>query len=240
MTRVRLGELTRSEARLRAEAGALCVIPVGALEQHGEHLPLATDTLLVEEVCARAAPRAAGDVILAPTVWAGQSPHHVRLGVTVSLEPALLIAQLGAIVGELRRWFVRVAVVNGHGGNRGWLAAFALEHRCPAVSYWELVDPDTLRELVPADRGSPGHAGQMETSAMLAALPALVGMAATAFEPIAQESDALLYPEMGESGVLGDPGAATAELGERLLDAAANGVAAFFTSVPPIERTFSP
>ncbi len=87
----RLSELSRAEAGERGRAGAVCLLPVGSLEQHGEHLPVGTDSLLVETVCLRAADLARRDAIVAPTVWTGLSPHHVRLGVTVTLEPELLL-----------------------------------------------------------------------------------------------------------------------------------------------------
>lgn len=223
--RHRLSELTRTEARARAEAGALCLLPVGALEQHGEHLPLGTDCFLVEAVAHRAAALAVRDVVVAPVVWAGLSPHHVALGPTVTIEPELLIGFTRALVGELRRTFCAVLLVNGHGGNRGWLGALALQERCPVVSYWELVDPGLMHELFAADLGSVGHAGQLETSAMLAVAADLVGAHGPAFEPITRAHDPLLLPDMGESGVLGDPSVADEDRGERFIDAAATALA---------------
>ena len=99
MSSNRLFELSRVEAAERGRVGAVCVLPVGSLEQHGEHLPIGTDSLLVETVSLRAAGLAHADVVVAPTVWTGLSPHHVRLGVTVTLEPELLL--------ELTRQIVR-------------------------------------------------------------------------------------------------------------------------------------
>lgn len=219
--RHRLSELTRTEAQARASAGALCLLPVGALEQHGEHLPLGTDCFLAEAVACRAAAIATRDVVVAPSVWAGLSPHHVALGPTVTLEPELLIGLTRALVRELRRTFDAVVLVNGHGGNRGWLGALALQERCVAVSYWELVDPDLMLELFPADLGSVGHAGQVETSAMLAVAAELVAAPGPTFEPIVRQHDPLLLPDMGKSGVLGDPSAADEGRGERFASAAA-------------------
>ncbi len=232
----RLLELSRADARERGRAGALCVLPVGSLEQHGEHLPVGTDSLLVETVAYRAAGLARRDVLVAPTVWTGLSPHHVRLGLTVTLEPELLLELTRSIVRGLRGWFPQVVIVNGHGGNRGWLEAFGLAEECPVVSYWELVDPALLRTLFPVDLGSIGHAGQAETSAMLAVAPALVGDAATAaFEPIVKENDPFRLPDMGASGVLGDPSAASADAGEQFVAAAAAGLAELFDALAPTE-----
>ena len=223
--RNRLGELSRREAAERGTAGAVCLLPVGSLEQHGEHLPIGTDSLLVETVSLRSAALARADVIVAPTLWTGLSPHHVRLGVTVTIEPELLIELTRQIVRCLRPWFGRVVIVNGHGGNRGWLGALALAEECPFVNYWELIEPSLLRDLFPVDRGSIGHAGQAETSAMLAAAPELVGTAPPGFEPITLENDPFLLPDMGASGVLGNPAAATAAAGEQFVATASQGLA---------------
>ena len=225
MSSNRLIELSRVEAAERGRAGAVCVLPVGALEQHGEHLPVGTDSLLVEAVCLRAAGLAHADAVVAPTVWTGLSPHHVRLGVTVTLEPELLIALTRQIVLCLRPWFRDVVIVNGHGGNRGWLGAFALAEECPYVNYWELVEPSLLRNLFPVDLGSVGHAGQVETSAMQTVAPELVGVPAAAFEPIARENDPFLLPDMGASGVLGDPASASPVAGEQFVEAVCRGLA---------------
>jgi creatinine amidohydrolase len=212
----------------------VCVLPVGSLEQHGEHLPVGTDSLLVETICLRAAGLARADAIVAPTLWTGLSPHHVRLGVTVTLDPELLIELTRQIVRCLRPWFRRVVLVNGHGGNRGWLGALALVEECPHVNYWELVEPALLRELFPVDLGSIGHAGQAETSAMLTVAPELVGETDGArFEPIRRENDAFRLPDMGATGVLGDPSTASAEAGERFIGVAVEGLARLLDSLPP-------
>ena len=222
----RLLEVSREEARRRGREGAVCLLPVGSLEQHGEHLPVGTDSILVEHVALRAAALAESDVLVAPTVWAGLSPHHVRLGLTVTLEPELLLELTRSIVRSLRTWFPQVVVVNGHGGNRGWLEALGLVEELAVVSYWELVDPAELRELFAFDLGSIGHAGQAETSAMLAVAPSLVGATEGAgYERILRENDAFRLPDMGASGVLGNPAAADAASGEAFLARAAAALA---------------
>ena len=205
---MRLAELDRKAAAERGGSGAICLVPVGSLEQHGEHLPVGTDSLLVEHVSLRAAELAQRDVIVAPTVWTGLSPHHVRLGVTVTLEPELLLQLVRSIVGSLRGWFADVVIVNGHGGNRGWLGALALVDRCLVVDYWEAGTPGLLEELFPVDLGSIGHAGQAETSAMLAAVPDLVGPARRCSSRSFGRPIRSCSPTWGSTGVLGDPSAA--------------------------------
>jgi creatinine amidohydrolase len=227
----RLSELSRVEAAERGRAGALCVLPVGSLEQHGEHLPVGTDSLLVETVSLRAADLAGADVVVAPTLWTGLSPHHVRLGVTVTLEPELLLELTRQIVRCLRPWFREVVIVNGHGGNRGWLGALALAEECPFVNYWDLVEPSMLSELFAVDLGSIGHAGQAETSAMLTVAPELVGKAAPAFEAITRANDPFLLPDMGASGVLGDPAAASPAAGDQFLATVCRELGALFDAI---------
>jgi creatinine amidohydrolase len=214
----RLAYLTRVEVAERARAGAICLVPTGSLEQHGEHLPVFTDSLLAEHVCLEAASRAHTDVLVSPALWAGLSPHHLRFGATVTLSSATFTAVVRETVESLRSWCSRVLVVNGHGGNRGPLITLGVEDGVESISYWELVRPTRLSALFPYDLGSVGHAGEFETSEMLEAFPNLVGEPGFGFEPIMEQNAAFLLPDMGDSGVLGDPRAATAEGGRAVLD----------------------
>jgi creatinine amidohydrolase len=218
LTEHRLAQLTRVEADERARAGAVCLVPVGSLEQHGEHLPVSTDSLLAEHVCLEAARQARADVLVTPPLWTGLSPHHLRFGATVTLGSATFAALLRDTVESLKTWCSRVVVVNGHGGNRGPLITLGIENGIESVSYWELVRAPRLTALFPFDLGSVGHAGEFETSVMLAAFPDLVGEPGFGSESIAEQNAALLVPDMGESGVLGEPRAATAASGRALLE----------------------
>ena len=214
----RLGQLTRVEAGDRARAGAICLVPVGALEQHGDHLPLSTDSLIAEHVCLEVARRARSDVLVTPPLWTGVSPHHLRFGATVTIAAATFAALVRGTVESLHTWCSRVVVVNGHGGNRGPLITLGVESGIESISYWEVVRTPRMTALFPFDLGSVGHAGEFETSVMLEAFPALVGEPGFGHESIVEQNDAFLVPEMGESGVLGDPRAATAEGGRAVLE----------------------
>ena len=227
-----LAELTRSEILARARAGAIGLVPVGAFEQHGAHLPVGTDAILAEEICMRAARRANADVLVAPPLWTGYSPHHLRFGATVSVQAGTFLQLLRDVVRTVRAWLPRLVLVNGHGGNRGPLITLALEEGCLAISYWDLVDPGLMSELFGCDLGSIGHAGQAETSLMLAAAPALVGTPSEAFEPIRRENDSFLVPDMGASGVLGNPFTAASASGERFIDAVTAALADFLDHLP--------
>ncbi len=222
MTDHRLGYLTRREIRARAQAGAVGLLPVGSLEQHGDHLPILTDSLLAETLCLRAAAQTEVDVLVAPALWSGFSPHHVRFGSTVSLSGATFATLVREAVAGLRTFLPHVLVVNGHGGNRGPLITLSLEEHWSFVSYWELASAEAARFT--ADGGSIGHAGQAETSMVLAAFPELAGEPSREFEP-PKEGDPLLLPDFGDSGVIGDPYAASAEAGEAFLSEVARELA---------------
>jgi creatinine amidohydrolase len=227
-----LANLTRSELHARSAAGASCLLPIGSLEQHGEHLPLGTDTLLAHAVCLRAAELTESDIIVAPPLWAGFSPHHLRFGATVSLAPETFLAMVRDVARGLREMFATVVVVNGHGGNRGLLSSLTLELDVRAIDYWELA-PAFARDLFPQDGGSVGHAGELETSLVLASEPDLVGEPALEFEPCLP-GDMLLYgPDLGASGVIGDPHAASAESGAAFLEACSVALARLLAGTGP-------
>lgn len=180
--RVRLAELTRAEAAARA-AGAVLVVPVGACEQHGPHLPLGTDLFVVEQLAVRAAEELAGepDVLVAPAVPYGFSPYHLPLGPTVTLRVDTLRALLYDVCGSLvRSGFRRLFILNGHGGNAELVTVVAREVGVElgtltgAGSYWTMAW-DALVAAGAQDRGRlPGHAGAFETSLVAALRPELL------------------------------------------------------------------
>ena len=178
----RLTELTRDEVRRRAPE-AIAVIPVGACEQHGPHLPLGTDLLVVDHIAGEVSVALCDelDVILAPSVAVGYSPHHVPIGPTLTAGEDTLLAQLREMCdGLVRSGFRRIFLLNGHGGNAELVVVVARsvgqKHRvrAGAGSYWVMAW-DRLMESGAQERGRmPGHAGSFETSLMLALRPDLV------------------------------------------------------------------
>jgi creatinine amidohydrolase len=172
---VALAELTRG--RLAEVApGAVLVVPFGAIEQHGPHLPFGTDFVIVDEVARRAAARAAGEaqVVVAPTVAYGSSDHHIDVGGALSLSAAAFGAcARDLLAAAAASGFRRVFVLNGHGGNDQLLRVAAQEAvggRRLVVgggSYWTLAGAE-LEQIVPHPSLIPGHAGRFETSLMLA------------------------------------------------------------------------
>jgi creatinine amidohydrolase len=196
------------------DAGLL-VVPLGSVEQHGHHLPLATDTAVAGAVADAAAAELPG-ALLAPALAYGASGEHEDFPGTISLGTEALTGLLVEYGRSACRWTRRVLVVNGHGGNLDALrAAGALLRREGRDVAW-------FPCAVP---GADAHAGRSETSLMLHVEPrgvrtdrSLAGTTA----PLAE-----LLPRLraegvravSPTGVLGDPAGASAEEGERQLSA---------------------
>ncbi|TCP45432.1 creatinine amidohydrolase [Tamaricihabitans halophyticus] len=229
-----LTELTWREVR-EAGSGAIAVLPIGSQEQHAAHLPMGTDTMLVEAVLDRAAGLLTGspELIRLPGLPFGHSQHHL-FAAAVSLRPQTLHAVLLDVFDSLvTSGFRRVLVVNGHGGNEEMMRAavkeFALrtDVAMGACSYWA---------LDPADPGSsPGHAGWFETSLMYAVHPKLVRVP-VAPRPAGPEPlfhrpphPGLVVERYGEwaraGGATDDASQASADSGAELLAARARGLA---------------
>jgi creatinine amidohydrolase len=177
-----LEELTRDEARALA-AEALVVLPVGAVEQHGPHLPVGTDYFAVEHIARAAAGALASrlPILVAPALPFGSSHHHLPFGGTLSLSTETYYRALrelaeSLIVGGFRRIFI----LNGHGGNNELIQLvardLALQHpaHLAAASYWSIAWDALVEAQAHVGAGLPGHAGRFETSLMLALRPALV------------------------------------------------------------------
>lgn len=182
---VLLGELTWVDVAARSEAMPLVVLPVGAVEQHGPHLPLLVDSIAVEALAAEASRRTG--VVIAPTVLYSSSQGHSSLYPgTLALSPRT--AQ--SVLEDIGRWlasagFSKVFLLNGHLGNTGVLwnavdelvAALSPEVSVCGRSWWDL-SPALWKEVtsdVPTAR-SAFHANWAETALMLHLRPDLVRM----------------------------------------------------------------
>lgn len=240
MGALELETLTWPEIRREIEGGRdTVVVAFGAIEQHGHHLPLGTDSMLGDELSRRLAERL--DAFRAPTVRIGSSRHHLAFPGTMSISEDTFQAVVGDLVrGWAGHGFRRIVLLPTHGGNFAPLTA-ALERLEPldgvqviGIGDLGLLVQATLglgAELgVPASEGGL-HAGQWETSMMLAVRPELVKMDhAVAGYTGDLESGLPRFMNEGvhvltDTGVIGDPANASAEHGrlyvERLLDLAA-------------------
>ncbi|MFN7921365.1 MAG: creatininase family protein [Bryobacteraceae bacterium] len=168
-------EMTRQQLR-EAAADALVVLPIGATEQHGPHLPTGTDYFTVEALSREAAAAAADriPVIVTPALPFGSSDHHLPFGGTLSFSTETYYRVLRELVDSLATdGFTRIFLVNGHGGNHelAQLAArdVALKRpvRVAAGSYWTIAWEALVGEGAHSDTRLPGHAGDFETSMMM-------------------------------------------------------------------------
>jgi creatinine amidohydrolase len=238
---IRLAEMTRGEAK-DAARDSLLIIPLGATEQHGPHLPVGTDTMLVEAIAERAAldSRDSFPAVLGPTLPIGSSAHHVRFGGTLSIT-SLSLYQVLMDVGRSAAsgGFRRVFYLNGHGGNHelAQVAARDLALELPvavgAGSWWAMAY-DALVEAGGSVSNIPGHAGGFETAAMMAIARHLVK------EPLPRRSDSPAAAPSFRSdyrkevhgswdaldGFTDSPADASAELGSTFLSIAVARVAA--------------
>ena len=238
--------LRAPELRALAAADAMVIIPVGSTEQHGPHLPVQVDARLAAEVARRAGERIARSqaVVVAPTLWCGLAEHHMAFGATITLDfPTFHALVRGVCASILRHGFRRLVLLNGHGGNIKALDVIAgelkreLGARVVSATYWTVDKVSNAFEEILDEQPGVAHACEAETSMMLALEPDLVDRDAIArIEGCARNISGKggLYrwrgfEEMTESGVIGFPAAATAEKGERLLTAAAQGVAEALT-----------
>jgi creatinine amidohydrolase len=231
-------------------AGRVFVVPLGSMEQHGRHLPLFTDSLIISHIADRVEQLCPERIVLLPVQWLGHSPHHRRFG-CVSLD---LMPYMGVICGICRSLIHigarRIFLLNGHGGNDIPCKASLRELKSEFESlqdlyiayatYWNLAAQE-FRAIRESPEGGMGHACEMETSILLARNPGLVHAAdAEAGGPSAEMGYRTIdmlkaepyfmineFDELSESGAIGMPEFATAEKGTRFLDAAAAAVARF-------------
>ena len=245
---MRWEQLTSPEIGALDRERTVVVLPIGSVEQHGNHMPLGTDTLLAQSVSLAAADQAEGVVVLPPP-WYGFSPHHMRFPGTVTLRVETLMAVTADIVASLvAHGFRRVLIVNGHGGNSGVIDVLAstLGHqhygkaRIAALTYFTLAREAiaALRRSVP---GGMGHACEFETAMLLHVHPELVHMdRAAAIYPdpgssylttdLVGASAIRVYHDFGDlspTGTLGDPLLATPEAGKAFFEASTSALAAF-------------
>jgi creatinine amidohydrolase len=226
----RLAEWTRDDAAEHA-AHTVVVLPIGALEQHGPHLPLATDALLVEHV-AQAAADGLADVVVAPTFSYGCSHHHLPFGGTASLRTTSLLAGLADLVDSLLvSGFAGVFLLNGHGGNAEIVQLVArdlgVERQAyvGAGSYFQIAAKPLAAAGATEFGELPGHAGAFETSLMLATFPGLVRQASkpSRTRPGSGWPGPRSYrlatpgPFRNGDGFSDDPSSASAQLGSQLL-----------------------
>jgi creatinine amidohydrolase len=239
--RLLLEEHTREELRALA-SNALVILPVGAVEQHGPHLPVGTDRFTVEHIARAAAKEAAGRIplLVAPTLPFGSSHHHLPFGGTLSLGTETYYRVLADLAESLiTSGFRRIFILNGHGGNTELIQLvardLALKHSAhlAAAPYWTIAWDALVAEQAHAAAGLPGHAGAFETALIMALRPELVREPRPHRDAPADSDPRGLSPYRAElhsawqqiQGYTDSPDQADARRGERYLAAIVGAVA---------------
>lgn len=249
----RYDKLTWPQINGAIDQDMMVLVPVGATEDHGYHLPLDVDREIVGTICDRTASDR-DDTLLFPTIDQGYLPHHMDFpgGITIGWE-TFVEHTIDVCVSLAHHGFEKILLVNGHGSNDHLLQLVArqvmLQYpgvHCGSLSWWQIeAVREAAREHRQAGPQGSAHAGEMETSMYLSLHPDAVGMD--------QATRDVSYPEsrhfnnldlagqrrpedstpvsmlewwstISDTGTMGDPTVATAEAGETYLAAAVAGL----------------
>lgn len=228
----RYAELTTEQIANVLSRDSVLVLPTGAIEPHGPHLPLATDFIVAESVSAGVVDRgvAAGhDVWLLPALGYTKSDEHAQLPGTIWLRAGTLfdtLVDIGASIAQTPAR--RLLILNAHGGNSALIevAARELRRRFDLQTFFA----SGPAQAGPTERGLGIHAGWAETSMMLHLRPDLVHMDKARAAVADAVADAThvgftktikfgwLSTDFAESGVIGDPTGASADIGAKLFE----------------------
>lgn len=245
---------TRDFASLDA-AATVAVLPLGATEQHGPHLPLGVDTVLADGIVAASLPLLppALPVLFLPTQQIGLSPEHARFAGTLTLSAETLIRMWNEIgAGVARAGVKKLVLFNAHGGHVGAMDIVARELRAAhglivySVSWFNLPLGNAGAQFSAQEHRFGVHAGEIETSMMLALAPQLVRMGEAKDFSSTSQQRAAAYPLLGNGksaklgwamedynahGAAGNAAAATAANGQAVVDAAAQQLALLLAEV---------
>lgn len=241
-------ELTSAQIadHVRDDPDCVALIPVGATEQHGPHLPVGTDTIIATEL----AHAAAGDVaiVLPPLAFGASLFHGTELAGTVAF-PGEEIAAAASRVADacVESGFRRVLFINGHVGNAAplWIACDRFRRRYPdrrigVMQWWELT-PDIARDA--RNDAADWHANAAETSIMLALRPELVDTDRMREADDPDRTAGLVFryavQQVSTNGVTGYPSRASKSFGLQLwrgvVSAARDAVERAHFEVPPLD-----
>jgi creatinine amidohydrolase len=246
---VRWTELTDPELEAARDAGSLVLVPLGAVEQHGPHLPCGTDASIAETVAEHVARRLGGTLVAPGPAW-GYSATHMSFASTISLRPQTMLSILHDVCGSIvAHGFEKLAIVCSHATNRPvgqlFIQEFAAAHGV-TVAFIHYTDfaREAFREARQTEIGGEMHAGEFETSMQLYLRPDLVkadrevaecvdpnhhfGISSAARDFTQGGNVTLPYDikKLFPSGVMGDARPATRELGEQMFTTIVAGIAA--------------
>ena len=230
------------------------LIPVGSIEQHGHHLPVLTDSMIVERVADLAVQKAAAQVpvLLMPTFCWGTSTHHIEFAGTITLKETTLIQVLTEIgLSVAHHGYGKIMFLNGHGANLAPLQVVVNQIRhetqskvvAACASYWNFIKEE-VKPIKETEDGGIAHAGEFETSAIMEIAEELVEMdRAVQFTPA--WSNGYYKPgwwtprkigvgfhlaDFTPTGTVGNPLVASKEKGKKFLDVTVDRVSEFLVA----------
>jgi creatinine amidohydrolase len=223
-----LDELSTKQAAQAAKDGKIIIFPIGSVEEHGDHLPLCTDSVQPEYIAVEVAKKTG--CLIAPPFRYGICNATRNFPGTLTIQFDTLYRLVHDVLSELvRNGFYRIIVLSGHAGNSHMVALRLAaqdivqvddESGTKKVRVMVLSDFDFAEELTPelAD-STDGHAGTLETSRMMAIKPELVKAKDAAYKWNMPRFEVVAHPEkFFPSGVNGDPTSATVEKGQKIND----------------------
>lgn len=251
------GDMTWPEIKQIIKEDRVAVVPVAMIEEHGHHLPVDTDLVLANEVCVRTGARIPEQMVVIPPINHGYAPHQMDFPGVISISSETFIRYVVDVCSSLaHQGFKRILLLNGHGSNVSLLQVAARQTilaypdvMCASISHWDL-EPliECANEVRESENpGGMNHACELETSMYLAIKENLVQMDKAVRDLDKYESSKYFWLDLvgkgagrpvvmmpywsaiSETGTLGDPTKATRAKGERLLDAAVEGLVEFIS-----------
>lgn len=249
------GEMTWPEVKDAVKEERIAVVPVAMIEEHGHHLPIDTDLVLANEICNRAGKASPDNMVIVPAINHGYAPHQMDFPGVISISSETFIHYVVDVCNSLaHQGFKKILLMNGHGSNVSLLKVAARQTilkypdvQCTSISHWDFQQVVDLTEEI-RDSESPGginHACELETSMYLAIKEDLVQMDKAVRDIDKYQMSKYFWLDLvgkgegrpvvmvpywssiSETGTLGDPTQATREKGEKLLNAAVEGLVEF-------------
>ena len=247
--KINLGNYTWEEVKDLSDKDPVVLLPLGAFEQHGKHLPLKVDEFMVNNIAIESVKKSHEkniNSVVTPVIWSGYSPHHLDFPGTISIKDETLISLIMDIVESLfKNKLERILILNGHGGNIGILKNVLQKLKydkniyIATASYWDFAmkEIDNWRE---SKLGGINHACEMETSLMLHMQEDIVNKENIIDNPLTRSTytgvDLLAggtvgvsasFKELSDHGVIGSPSLATKEKGADLFEIITNKICDF-------------
>ena len=234
-----LAEMTWQDVKA-LDPNTVVVVPFGAMEQHGAHLPLETDAWIATELARRLDERCDNQLLVVPTQWLGLSTHHMSFSGTITASVETYLSLATEIIGSVvQAGFGKILVLNSHGGNVSALDVVLTKCRLQfpkarivLVTYWNAATQQ-LSEIRQSPLGGMGHACELETSLLLAGKPSVVKTDRAHPDGRWSSSEFLgkdmlaggaagvsrSFAEISRDGGVGDPQTASAEKGRQFFNA---------------------